>query len=148
MNPFLLSPNERVTAWKACRENLRGKSEADQLSDVVAFWSQAPLENNSYDLTDPNTWPSPWEMLHAGNWCRKSLAIGMEFTLRLGGWQPERMKLIMAHDQERSETVFVVEIDGEKLLNYDFQKVAILPVRHWYIIGEWKFSGKLFRSVG
>lgn len=147
MNPFLLPPEERQSAWKSCRQGLRALSENEQLLAVTAFWVQAPLSAHAYDVTDPASWPSPWEMLHAGLWCARSRAIGMEFTLRLSGWDPARLKLVLAHDHAVSDTVMVVEIDNEKLLNYDLGKIITLPERPWNVIGSWRFSGKFYESV-
>lgn len=147
MNPFLLPPVERQSAWKSCREGLRGRREDEQLAEVAAFWAQAPLSGHAHDVTDPTAWPTPWEMLHANVWCARSRAIGMEFTLRLDGWDPARLKLVLAHDHAVSDTVMVVEIDNEKLLNYDTRKTVILPERPWNVIGAWRFSGKIYESV-
>lgn len=144
MNPFLLSPEERNHEWKACRERLKTMNEDEQLAEVSAFWAQVPLSKTSFDITDPTTWGTPWEMMHAGNWCALSRAIGMDFTLRLGGWNPDRLRLILANDHSNSETIMVVEIDNQIILNYDMRKPINMPTRPWTIIGTWKFTGKFY----
>lgn len=148
MNPFLLSQTERQAKWKEVRTGLCGLSEPDQLKSVATFWAQAPLSNTSYDLHQPEGWPTPWEMLRANVWCRHSRAIGMEFTLRLGGWDASRLKLILANDLNISDTIFVLEIDRTTILNYDLGNTVTLPNRQWEIIAEWQFTGKFFTTVG
>jgi hypothetical protein len=116
MNPFLVSPRERLSLWKALRSSLATMPEEEQLDAVAKFWAQAPLHKFAYDVEKPETWPSPWEMINDGEWCARSVGIGIEFTLRLGGWNPERIRLHLIRDLDRSDMMSVVEIDRNTTL--------------------------------
>ena len=126
MNPFLLRPRERLNDWKAFRQSLPIRSEPEQLQAVALYWAQAPIFNRAYDVVQPQDWTSPWEMVQANRWCRKSTAIGMEVTLRLSGWAPSRMRLKLIADFDLQDTFFVLEIDGQFWLNHEYRKV--IPV--------------------
>jgi hypothetical protein len=146
MNPFLTSPRERLALWKTLRLSLASMSEAEQLAAVAKFWAQAPLHKFAYDVERPETWPSPWEMINDGEWCARSVGIGMEFTLRLGGWNPERLTLHLIRDLDRSDMMFVVEIDDKYYLNYDHGLVSSVPNTRRDFICSWKYSGKSYRE--
>src|SRR5438270_4117448 len=146
MNPFLASPRERLTLWKALRSSLANMPEAEQLAAVAKFWAQAPLHKFAYDVEKPETWPSPWEMISEGDWCSRSVGIGIEFTLRLGGWKPERLTLHLIRDLDRSDMMFVVEIDDNYYLNYDHGLVSPVPNTTRDFICSWKYCGKSYRE--
>jgi hypothetical protein len=84
MNPFLLPPKKRLADWKDFRQSLSEHSEAEQLRLVAQYWAQAPMcAGLAHNIDEPESIPGPWEMVSEGQWCEHSVAIGMEFTLRL-----------------------------------------------------------------
>lgn len=147
MNPFLLSPQERLTDWKSFRKTLLELPEQEQLSAVATYWSQAPLATIAHDVERPDTWPTPWEMISEGEWCRNSVAIGAEFTLRLAGWDSSRLTLAMIRDWDVSEMVFVVIIDESKLINYTYGSVSEYPKTRHDLVSKYRFSGRLYTAI-
>lgn len=148
MNPFLLDARERLADWKEFRKSLTGLPESEQLDCVAEYWAKAPLGKLAYDLDDPEGIPSPWEMVSAGDWCPNSIAIGMEFTLRLAGWDAERLLLAMIRDYDISEMKVVLIIDENRWLNYSYGLVSETPKTRFDIIGRWHFSGKFYAPIG
>jgi len=144
INPFLLSADERLEHWKAFRKSLADKTETDQLQAVAQYWAHAPLLNIAYDCEDPETWPSIWEMIQLGDWCRNSIAIGMEGTLRLLGFAPERITLGMLIDHDISLMVMAVRIDADKLLNYDYGIVSPCSTTNHRWIRRYRWSGRKY----
>lgn len=144
MNPFLMDPKSRLGHWKEFRKALTAMSEADQLQAVADYWAKAPLDKIAYDIEDPESIPSAWEMVSDGNWCRNSVAIGMEFTLRLAGWAPERLRLAMLRDYDISDQMVVLIIDGIRVLNYSYGLVTDYPATRHDVVGSWRFSGKFY----
>jgi hypothetical protein len=142
MNPFILSSQDRLEHWKQFRRQLPSLPETEQLNSVAKYWALAPLAKVSYDVEDPMSWPTPWEMISQGIWCRNSVAIGMEFTLRLSGWKPQRLQLAMLRDYELSEQTMIVIIDDSKVMNYTYSVVVDYPNTKHEIVGKWQFSGK------
>lgn len=147
MNPFLLDARQRLADWKEFRKALTVLPEAEQLEAVAHYWAKAPLGKLAYDLDDPEGIPSAWEMVSAGEWCANSIAIGMEFTLRLAGWAPERLLLAMIRDYDISEMKVVLIIDGNRWLNYSYDQVSDTPTTRHDVIGHWRFSGKLYAQT-
>lgn len=147
MNPFVLSPQDRLEHWKQFRRSLSNLSHEAQLKSVAEYWALAPLSRMAYDVEQPDTWPTPWEMISEGNWCRNSVAIGMEFTLRLGGIDASRLHLANIRDYDLSDQTMVVIIDDLKVLNYTYSEVVNYPNTRHDIVGRWRFSGKFYLPV-
>ncbi len=142
MNPFLLSPDERLADWKKFREEIRGLSEGESLRCVAHYWAQAPLSKCAYDPEDCSEWISPWEMIHAGDWCPYSVAIGMEFTLRLAGWDSNRLLLMTIRDFDISDQRMILKIDDSIVLNYSVGMVEEYPASRHDILACFRSDGK------
>lgn len=147
MNPFLLPPQERLADWKLFRESLKSLPEENQLTAVALYWGQAPLMKLAYDIERAETLPSPWEMINEGSWCRNSVAVGMEFTLRLAGWDPRRLELRLIRDWDISEVILLLIIDGKEVLNYTYSTVTEYPKSRHDVTGSWSFSGKFYTRI-
>lgn len=147
MNPFLLRRDERLSAWVAFRRGLEAMPPEDRLAPVAAWWAQAPLLTIAYDPEAPDTWPSPWEMVHAGDWCRNSVAIGMEATLRLSGVPAERLELAMliAPGEERMGLVAV--FDGATALNHEWGAPCPLPSPR-RVVHRWRWNRRGYAAAG
>jgi len=130
MNPFLLSPSERLAEWREFRLRLDGLSEAEQL-DQVAFWvSQAPTSTYVLDYNDPTTWPGPWELLNQGDFDDTAKAYLMEQTLVMIGWNPDRMRLHYVRNQNASMETMILLIDDKWALNYLHARVINFDTEH------------------
>jgi len=144
MNPFLLSSAARLADWKQFRIALSNFPENEQLEKVAAYWSDAPLLVIACDPETPENWLTPWEMISQNEWCRKSIAIGMEFTLRLAGWDSSRMQLKMIRDYEVSDFLLVLEIDGKVWLNYNYGNVSQIPSSHFDEVTKIQFEKRKY----
>jgi hypothetical protein len=144
MNPFLLSTDDRLAYWKNFRKSLHDLSDTDKTIAVADYWSQAPLISMAYDCTDASHWPSPWEMIRDNIWCRKSVAIGMENTLRLAGMSPDRLVLELMIDRNIEDELLVLVVDGLVVLNYDWGEIRIHPKTNFRILKKWRFNGKTY----
>jgi hypothetical protein len=133
MNTFMLPPAERLEAWGSFRDSLPTLSDTSQFEQVAKFWAQCPFGKWVIHPEDSKNWPSVWELLHDGQYCRNAIALGIESTLRLGGVDAKRLKLTMVYHREDQEEFFVVIIDDTHVLNYSY--------------GEAVTTGELARSV-
>jgi hypothetical protein len=147
MNPFILPAQDRLEDWKAFRKSLVGLPEEEQFAKTAKYWAMAPLSKIAYDVEQPSTWLTPWEMVSAGDWCRNSVAIGMEFTLRLAGMKADRLRLEMFRDYDISEAVLVLIIDERRVLNYTYGEVIDYPNTRHDVVGRWQFSGKFYATI-
>lgn len=123
MNPFMLSAPERLDAWIEFRDSLSKFDETEQLAKVASFWAQCPFARWYLDPDSPQDWPTAWEMLHDGEYCKNTIALGMEYTLILSGWDRNRVKLKMIRNSDDGEEFFVVIIDDSLVLNYSYGEV-------------------------
>lgn len=147
MNPFFLGPDEQVASWKALREDIKLLDEAEALQKVADYWAKAPLCRMAYDPEDHTQWPSPWEMVMEADWCPYSVAIGMEFTLRLAGWSPDRMTLLMIRDYDISDQRMVLKIDESVVLNYIVGSVEEYPKTKHDVLVAYRNDGKRYLPV-
>jgi hypothetical protein len=123
MNPFKSSPTQRLATWAAFRDSLPNLTEAEQIQQVAEFWAQCPFDRWLLEPSAPETWPSVWEMLYEGTYCMNAVAVGIETTLRLAGWDANRLELVMMKEVDNiSAEYFVVKIDGTHILNYSYGK--------------------------
>lgn len=148
MNPFVLSFEERLKAWKDLRKSLPDMADDKKLEVVAQFWSNAPIVSTSmYDLEDCDTWVTPWEFIKNNQWCRSSVAISMENTLRLSGFDSERLRLKLILDRDISEILMFLIVDDKFVLNYDWGRVRDYPKTNHYVIKKWKFVGKSYKII-
>lgn len=117
--------------------------EPARLNAVAEYWANAPLMTIAYDPADAANWPTPWEMVHANNWCRNSVAIGMESTLRLAGFPTERMRLALIIDRSIEEMVLCLIVDDQWLLNYDWGTVR--QMQHTFAtVRAWQYKDRAY----
>ncbi len=147
MNPFLLAGNERLDHWKKFRKSMSGLAETDQLNAVAQYWSQTPLLSIAYNCDAPNTWPTIWEMIQEGDWCRNSTAIGIDGTLRLIGFNPDRLSLGWLLDQENSTMLMVVCVDNTTLLNYDWGLLTPYPNTKPRWLRRFRWIGRGYKEI-
>lgn len=122
---FTQSGRDRLRDWKSFRSKLSNLKEYDQIQQVVEYWSKAPLSSFSYDLTCPDTWGTAWEMIDENRWCRQSIAIAMEFTLRLAGWNADRLQLQLIDNGNELRMILV--IDKRITCNFTYKQIEIYP---------------------
>lgn len=146
MNPFLMSVKDRLNNWKSFRKSFADMTESEQLQAVAEYWSHTPLQIIAYNMDEPDTWPSPWEMLSINDWCRNSVAIGMEFTLRLSGWNQERLQIKWILDRSSSVMVATVVVDEQWLLNYDWG--SVLPYKPFgNVLKTYQWEGRKYLEI-
>lgn len=116
----MMSPAERLEAWGSFRDSLSSLSEQEQIDQVAKFWAQCPFSKWVIHPEDSKNWPTVWELLHDGNYCKNAIALGIESTLRLGGMNPERLKLVMIRHLEDQEEFFTVTVDDVHVLNCSY----------------------------
>jgi hypothetical protein len=123
MNPFFLSQEERILAWRSFRQNLEGKPETEQLENIAEWFGQAPLSTFVLDFDRPDTWITPWEIMSEGDFCTTAIAYMMEQTLLLLGWAPERLRLIYVRNMQIQDQMMILLVDDKYALNYEHKAV-------------------------
>lgn len=123
MNPFLLSPSERLAEWRLFRVSLSELEESEQLARLAVWMSRAPMSNHVLDVDSPNLWPGPWELLNEGDFDNTAVAYLMEQTLLLAGWNPDRLRLHFIRNKALQEQLMILLVDDKWALNYSHAEV-------------------------
>jgi hypothetical protein len=112
--------------WRDFRNGLDKTNTLDVCNTVVQWWKSAPLVNISIDPVNPDQWPTPWEMLHQGDFCDNSLALGMAYTIYYAN--PDiKNELLYVTCIGRSFQRLCALIDNKHLLNFDHGCISTLP---------------------
>ena len=120
------SPSKRLSLWREFRRSLDCEDTSEVCKTVVNWWESAPLVNVVIDPANSDYWPTPWEMLHQGNFCENSLALGMSYTIYYANHDIPNELLYITNTSRSFQTLCVL-IDNKHLLNYDRGKISILP---------------------
>jgi len=126
---WLDSPSTRLNRWRGFRKGLNTDDTKAVCETVVDWWKMAPISSRIIDPVDSSTWPTPWEMLHSGNFCENSLALGMSYTIYYAN-ESIPNELFFITDRENSIQSLCTLIDNKYLLNYEHGTISTLPTRN------------------
>ncbi len=120
------SPSKRLTMWREFRKSLDTSNTLEVCETVIKWWETAPLVSISIDPVDASQWPTPWEMLHQGDFCEDSLALGMSYTIFYANPDISNELIYVTCLGESFQRLCTL-IDNKHLLNYHRSKISILP---------------------
>ena len=127
MQPYLLPPTERIRHWRELRFSLtEDQTDEKQLLTVATYWQQFPISMFYLDVDRPKYWPSPWQVLFDGDYCRSTLAYLMEQTLFMSSddrWNAERLHLMLIDDCLKSELFMILVADNKYVVNYSQNEI-------------------------
>lgn len=145
-----LTPGGRLRHWKKFRESLDSiKEDKKLLLSVIKYWERWPMVMFSLDFDHPETWTTPWEVIHENNLCKSSLAYLMYYTLHLSNpkrWLIKRLKLQLI----KSEEIFIaLQVDNKYLLNFMLGEAVIIGNESvkYSIISEYKNKKDRFTEI-
>jgi len=129
LDSLSMSSSDRLQDWKLFRNTLADQSLKKQLEKVVEYWSNVPYVNFYLDFDLPvEEWPTPWELIHEGDFCRSGIGYLMYKTLELATPEEEQtsdLKLVLIKDLKNKETYVAVLAQDEYLLNYSHAEVEL-----------------------
>ena len=117
---FQKSLEERLTEWKALRENLDKSS--DPLTTLSEFWGHAPMVpyNHHIDRYNHQSWPTPWDIIVENRYDDFTIALMMAQTLKLTEkFANSKIEVRTMVDETRTKLYNLVYIDDNMVLNYD-----------------------------
>lgn len=141
MSPVLMSRKERLSEWRDFRRSLTDEKALDKLAD---FWARCPIVTRSIDPWSSQEWPTAWELLDQGDFCKSGISLGMAYTLVYADpkWV-KRVKLELVN-YDIDEHLLVI-IDNELVLNYSIGEIVNKELIKKYNIKErFEFNGKQF----
>jgi hypothetical protein len=119
-------PSKRLSMWRDFRKSLDTNNIFDVCNTVIAWWQTAPLVSIAIDPVNSAQWPTPWEMLHQGDFCEDSLALGMSYTIYYANPAIENQLLYLTC-REKSFQRLCALIDNKYLLNFERGVISTLP---------------------
>lgn len=87
----------------------------------LPFFSKMPYGARTLDYYSPDKWPTPWEILYSGKFCKNSISLLMFYTLTLTG-SDNNVELHLINDNE--DMYLVPVIDSKYVLNYELVQVC------------------------
>ena len=138
------SPSTRLNRWRAFRKGLNTDDTKAVCETVVDWWKMAPISSRTIDPVDSSTWPTPWEMLHAGDFCEDSMALGMSYTIYYAN-EDLPNELLYVTDNNRSLQRLCALIDNKYLLNYSYGAISTLPTGNVNVSFDKKISDYYLR---
>jgi len=114
-------PNEeRLHLWKKLRADIKDLPTSEKLVEMAKFCETMPRGPRSVDYYDVNSWPTPWEILFHGEFCKSSVSLLIFHTLTI--LQVENIELRMVKDN--SGDYLLPFIEDQFVLNYELGKVS------------------------
>ena len=108
---------EKILAWRQFREQAKDKTLNDIIELVDQWWTFTPWVRKTIDPYRPETWPTPWDMIQKGEFCRSAIALGQAYTLWMC-FPDANTELWLVNNFSEQDVHLVVVIDEKTVLNY------------------------------
>lgn len=116
------STTEKILAWRELRTNAVNATIETVIELVNTWWTYSPWVKKTMDPYKPETWPTPWDMINRGEFCRSAIALGQAYTLWLCAPTNE-VELWLVNNFSEKDIHLVVVIDKKTVLNYTLGQV-------------------------
>lgn len=136
---------ERLRLWKNLRNDLKSLSFEQQVAEVAKFCSTIPVSSRTLDYYDPENWPTPWEILFYGSFCKSSVSLLMYYTLMISDNSEHNIELWLVKDNNGDYLLPV--INDHFVLNYEKGMVSKHPEICDYFIVMQKFSKNQIKPI-
>ena len=118
------SKEDRLSLWKGFRDSIKELDTDQQIEEVAKFFSKTPISSRNVDFYTPSSWPTPWEILHTGDFCFSSISLLMYYSLDLLDTFDRDLQIWLI---DTTEDRFIVPVvDSKFILNYEFGKISTI----------------------
>ena len=108
---------ERLRLWRELRESIETCD--DPLAKVVEFWNTAPIFAISLDPYNPDTWPTPWEMIQENQYCDFKKILAIYYTLQLSErFSQSSFEIHIVLDKKESAMRYLLFVDNQAIGYY------------------------------
>jgi hypothetical protein len=115
-------PNEeRLRLWKKLRDDIKNLATDDQSLSVAKFCCNIPFGSRTMDYYSPNSWPTPWEILFYGSFCKSSISLLMFYTLAL---LPNDKIIELLLIDDAGDIYLLPVINNQTILNYHLGEIS------------------------
>jgi hypothetical protein len=116
---------EKILAWRELRQNAVDMSTDSLIEAVNTWWTFSPWVRKTIDPYKPETWPSPWDMINRGEFCRSAIALGQAYTLWMTA-PNNNVELWLVNNFSEKDVHLIVVIDENTVLNYTLGQVLTI----------------------
>ena len=108
---------KRLAAWHEFRKNL--DNDLDPIQTTIDFYKSAPRVNINCDPWDPDTWPTPWQLLQENEYCDYCIILGICYTLQLTNtFKQNNFEIHISIDRELTERYYLLHLNNV-VIGYD-----------------------------
>jgi len=140
-----ISGEKRLHLWKQLREDINTLQLKDKLEKISEFCSTMPIGRRTLDCYDSTNWPTPWEILFHGDFCKSSVSIIIFYTVSILNNKEQNIELWVVKDNDGDYLLPV--IDNQFILNFEAGKVSKHSDVYDYFIVMQKFSKEQIKTI-
>jgi hypothetical protein len=126
---------EKILAWRELRTKLADKTPEEVVEEIDLWWTFTPWVRKTIDPYKPETWPTPWDMINKGEFCRSAIALGQAYTLWMCSPQLNT-ELWLVNNFSEKDVHLVVVIDEKTVLNYTLGHVLKLEDCNFEVLNK------------
>lgn len=126
---------EKILAWRELRQQSIDKSMEYVVESVNNWWAYSLWVKKTIDPYLPSSWPSPWELINRGEFCRSAIALGQAYTL----WvcvPDKNVELWLINNFSEKDVHLVVVIDEKYMLNYTLGQVLTVEECQFEVLNK------------
>lgn len=116
---------ERIREWRQHRDDIVALPFHEAVTRVAEFWGKVPIHTGKkVRIYEPDTWNTPWEILHENVLCENRIALMIYHTLSAAYADDTDVQITMRIAHYKTEEFLVVDVNrtyvqGDKFtLNY------------------------------
>jgi hypothetical protein len=144
MNWDKLSDEGRLHLWSQLRFDIRSLPLEEQLDKIAEFCSTMPSGRRTLDCYNPESWPTPWETLFYGQFCKSSISLIIFYTLAVLNKELDIEPWVV---KDNNGDYLLPVIDNQFILNYEAGKVSKHSDVCDYFIVMQKFSKDQIKTI-
>lgn len=117
--------SEKILSWRELRRQTSNMALDVAIKKITDWWTYAPWVKKTIDPYRPETWPTPWDMISKGHFCRNALALGQAYTIWILFHDVE-CELWLINNKSEQDIHLVVVVNKNIVLNYNMGHVESL----------------------
>lgn len=125
--------SEKILSWRELRKESSQAEFNEAIKKITDWWTYAPWVKKTIDPYKPDTWPTPWDMIQKGHFCRSALALGQAYTIWILFPQAD-CELWLINNQSEQDIHLVVVIDKTLILNYNMGYIEKLEEANYELL--------------
>ena len=121
-----LETGERLAHWRAFRKSLDDLSLEEAVQATAEYWQSCPFNPYYLDPSDPESWPSAWELITENYYCDLAKSLGIVYTLHFSKHEADLDPQIHIYNDPETGYVYnlSVLVQGKYVINFLDSKIV------------------------